>query len=322
LITRGSQADHDQETSKKMFQDLEHEIGFRKIIDALIESKKPIVVHNGILDLCHIYAKFIDRLPMEVSVFKTQFTALFPSVYDTKYLAILPGVSEKINNTHLCDLYESVRQSSFFNKIKISISTEDTQFFNFINYLQDGGNFHDAGYDAFCTGYIFSHLMQFICDEETSLKDQANKFPEAENTTQSTENSSSLEWLSVIKTHEARNKMNMMRSDIPYFRLSGVEQDFPDRSRLFYISGRIFQSSTMDTLFPGSIVGNFRYHLVEDNNAVFLDFKHQTGSSESKPIELVQKALVDICSTNNLSVESYSEYSLRVTNQASEKQVL
>lgn len=82
-------------------------VGFRKVIDLISQSKKPMVGHNVFLDLCHMVNQFIAPLPQDVKDFKEMVHRRFPrwvswlarvrhhvlflidtqSVIDTKYLA-------------------------------------------------------------------------------------------------------------------------------------------------------------------------------------------------------------------------------------------
>jgi poly(A)-specific ribonuclease len=62
-------------------------IGFRKVMDAISQSRKPIVGHNLFLDICHIFHSFYRKLPESVDEFKELVHEAFPSIFDTKYLA-------------------------------------------------------------------------------------------------------------------------------------------------------------------------------------------------------------------------------------------
>jgi hypothetical protein len=62
------------------------EFGFMDVIEELIEGEKPLITHNGFLDLLHLYSNFVGKLPEKSSDFKTKFNKTFPHVYDTKYL--------------------------------------------------------------------------------------------------------------------------------------------------------------------------------------------------------------------------------------------
>lgn len=60
--------------------------GFRIVIDAMADAKIPIVVHNGLYDICKIYANFVGELPAQLGQFKQCVRETFPIVVDTKYL--------------------------------------------------------------------------------------------------------------------------------------------------------------------------------------------------------------------------------------------
>lgn len=54
----------------------------------IIEFRKPVVVHNGLLDLLHIYEKFINDLPPNLSRFCENMRSLFAGgIFDTKRIA-------------------------------------------------------------------------------------------------------------------------------------------------------------------------------------------------------------------------------------------
>lgn len=43
--------------------------GLQRIVEAIIEKEKPLVVHNGHLDLLHLFDKFIGKAPDTLSEF-------------------------------------------------------------------------------------------------------------------------------------------------------------------------------------------------------------------------------------------------------------
>lgn len=51
---------------------------FRTIIEYISDSKKPVVVHNGIFDICHTFDQFWDYLPNDVLEFKKRVTEMWP----------------------------------------------------------------------------------------------------------------------------------------------------------------------------------------------------------------------------------------------------
>lgn len=62
-------------------------INFSDLMKFILEKKKPIITHNGLLDISHIYDKFINELPKEYSTFSNSIRKSFNNeLYDTKYI--------------------------------------------------------------------------------------------------------------------------------------------------------------------------------------------------------------------------------------------
>ncbi len=117
--------------------ELESLIGFRHIIDALICSKKPIIGHNMLLDMCHTYQAFCDALPNEVEDFKDAIQTHFPVVFDTKHMAnIFPQIQDKMDNTVLGNIMNIV-ESEPFHHPQIRTSQNCGQFIQSLNLKQD-----------------------------------------------------------------------------------------------------------------------------------------------------------------------------------------
>ena len=56
------------------------------IFDTIREHKIPLIVHNGLLDIYHIYDKFFYNLPETAVEFKKSINEIFPIIYDTKFI--------------------------------------------------------------------------------------------------------------------------------------------------------------------------------------------------------------------------------------------
>lgn len=118
---------------------LHETVGFRKVIDFIAEHRLPLVGHNCLLDLCHIFHKFIAPCPHDWSDFKALLHETFPVIIDTKYMAS----SMQLLDNALEDLTAYVKTKS----IPFVIQTEPAPAF------------HDAGFDSFCTGRVFLGLL-------------------------------------------------------------------------------------------------------------------------------------------------------------------
>ena len=57
-----------------------------RIVDLISLLRKPVILHNGIMDLMFLYDKFFEPLPATLNQFTTRLNSLFPHVYDTKHL--------------------------------------------------------------------------------------------------------------------------------------------------------------------------------------------------------------------------------------------
>lgn len=138
-------------TSSK-YSERNDEIGLRKIFERLSSLGKKIIVHNGLLDIFYIYHTFFQPIPNYPADFKKQWLDLYPNLFDTKYIISTSHVlTEKIgSNSQLGTCYEKLLKEAGpefimaegFNRYQIK--EIDQSVFS-----------HEAGFDAFMTGFIF-----------------------------------------------------------------------------------------------------------------------------------------------------------------------
>ena len=91
-------------------------------MDTIVASRKPLIVHNGMLDLMHIYLRCIDELPPDWSTYRNKVSQLFPYLFDNKYLfANSPTLNSKTdkNITSLSSCFTAMRKEEDSSSVKV-----------------------------------------------------------------------------------------------------------------------------------------------------------------------------------------------------------
>ena len=129
-------------------------IGFRRIFAMLTESGKPLIVHNGMLDIMFTLASFQEELPEKYSDFKILVNRLFPIIYDTRYLLEkIPGFYEEFDK-----IAPAKGLKELYNFLKTNSENQIVLKSPFDKYY-DEKYAHEAGFDAFMTGICFLKLV-------------------------------------------------------------------------------------------------------------------------------------------------------------------
>jgi hypothetical protein len=168
-------------------------IGFTKVILDLMQNKKPLILHNGILDLMQLIDKFIEPLPESFEEFRSIVNSSFPQIYDTKYLiennsslfstfqdSSLEFVSKKIMNDCLMEsrgINVKVGDDKMMYSSDYKLGIDNT--INKEEKLNDNSNdddssslfmkSHEAGYDAMTTSYVFTYIFSHLFKNLTFL---------------------------------------------------------------------------------------------------------------------------------------------------------
>ena len=154
---------------EKQFHDA---LGFRRVYNALISAKKPIVGHNLFFDLLFMYRWLDSALPADFELFRQDLHSKFPWIYDTKYITSLNVDGTKIPDTCLQKCYEHYmknntennNENNIENKKEIQIKMSDIV----VGYEGDNAQYHNAGYDAYTTGCVFAKQIYHIQQQNTT----------------------------------------------------------------------------------------------------------------------------------------------------------
>eukprot|EP00914_Ancora_sagittata_P009494 GHVO01018115.1.p1 GENE.GHVO01018115.1~~GHVO01018115.1.p1 ORF type:complete len:580 (+),score=103.26 GHVO01018115.1:65-1804(+) len=163
-------------------QDSSYYNGVQRIIGTIMSNSCPLIVHNGILDLMHIYDKFINNLPPTVSEFcKCWMTRFKGGVFDTKRIA----QEGKHTILHLANLkhmgLEELRShllkrpgiNSTFT-ITASSQTDNPEYsLSRLPAATLHSKAHEAGFDALATAQIFLLELELYSPLNRSLEDKA-----------------------------------------------------------------------------------------------------------------------------------------------------
>ena len=91
---RGNDREENEEANNK---------GVRKLFSVLVASGKPMVLHNGLIDLVFLYHNFWCALPDKLGTFVADLAEMFPGgVYDTKYIADFVSRTQVFSLETLC----------------------------------------------------------------------------------------------------------------------------------------------------------------------------------------------------------------------------
>ncbi|XP_059057054.1 pre-piRNA 3'-exonuclease trimmer-like isoform X2 [Achroia grisella] len=146
---------------------LSHLLGFSQIIHLLVSYQKPIIGHNIFLDIVLLHNQFIGPLPNNYSTFKKNITAMFPIIFDTKYIsyemAKMLTFNEVWKTNTLQDLYE------FFAQGKCKKLENGVNLIRLSTPFGEKQSFHEAGWDSYCSGYCFIRLGHWAACENSGV---------------------------------------------------------------------------------------------------------------------------------------------------------
>lgn len=211
LVPEADREAHAQQALQASLALLEHDVGFGRIIEHVCAAGKPFVGHNCFTDLCHTFQKFFDRLPEDYAEFKGVLHGALPLILDTKYVAAALQELHGAESTSLGDLVHLLAEHPAVRAAGAAAPAADGD--------EGAERFHDAGYDALCTGRVLLGLCALVAGRSGQSLCAA---------VQSV--------LAAGPPHGMANRLFMMQSDSDGFVLGGPERA-PDRSAVCHLSG-------------------------------------------------------------------------------------
>ncbi|GMF20950.1 unnamed protein product [Phytophthora lilii] len=170
-------------------------IGFTAVLDAIVAARKPIVGHNMLLDLMQCYEKFHGPLPGRCAEFQRELHAWLGAgggVFDTKTL--VDYAMQKVDSfaTHLAhtaleNCFEVLLKHPFYGP---EVQSAQPSVRGVEAAREYGGELmgnsqtplqaHQAGYDAFMTGFVFLRVCSGlgISNESIASLGKSSQEPE------------------------------------------------------------------------------------------------------------------------------------------------
>lgn len=134
-------------------------LGFTKVFRLLKTLRKPIIGHNVLTDLAIMTNTFETQLPRSYSGFKKLLSDIFPVIFDTKTVSFELGrsldESKRWKTNSLEVLY------NFFKNGSGRHLALQSPYIKMEGQPTTSDKFHNAGWDSYCTGYIFIRMAHY-----------------------------------------------------------------------------------------------------------------------------------------------------------------
>jgi len=174
-LTASQKAEREEKLLSEKRLELSRKVGFRRVFTAMADAKVPVVGHAIMYDMLFALSHFESPLPETYPEYKELVQRLFPVSFDTQFLAksqpfkFLPQAAgsepgakkeNRFGSMALGAVYKTVEQEAQSAK-SAGLPTVYTSFApGHEKYGPDCQAFHEAGYDAYTTGYVFAHMAK------------------------------------------------------------------------------------------------------------------------------------------------------------------
>ncbi|KAJ1920204.1 Serine/threonine-protein kinase tel1 [Mycoemilia scoparia] len=190
----------------------------RDIFMSILVAKKPLITHNGFVDLCYIYHHFYAPLPNDLPTFMADIYDMFPAgVWDTKYFHEHADGFNDIESTFLEYIYTKAKMDSLSKsdegKAPLKVCVQGTLDWDGADSDKQR-TYHVKGVNGYCENYAirgkcrfegdcpYSHNLDFIvqCREGSKKRRRSDS-----NTSSSSSSSSSISVTSYTNIEEPNN---------------------------------------------------------------------------------------------------------------------
>ncbi|CAG8480368.1 4364_t:CDS:10 [Acaulospora colombiana] len=286
LFEKLTDAQKDKKSKEEAAEALAASINFRTIIELLVESDKPLVGHNCFLDMCQLVQQFWTELPEKLKEWK------------------------KLNSVQ--DILQVV-QTEPFEKFAPKIEMDQ----KFTRYtLNDDSLNHEAGYDAYITGYNFIRLASYMFYEKEEkvgfydelLRENINETLVPDEFVYSTSpDEENADFLEDIFTSEKLtrfyNKLHLLRSDFKFICLDG-EDGYPPTKPNGFLLSNIPTSCNHVTLYAlFGVFGSIFFQWIDDTHCWLI-------VKDDKKVSKVPKGVLGRTKLFSLFLEGGKNYDL------------
>ncbi|KAI4461535.1 poly a -specific ribonuclease/target of egr1 member 1 [Holotrichia oblita] len=179
---------------------MDNMLGFTKVFRFLIQLKKPLIGHNLLTDIMIMYHRFENPLPKSYNTFKKEIYNLFPIIYDTKCITfdvkkLIP--ENKMWEHNILEVLYMYFKDGYGRHL--ALNSPHISLKNQPNHDQ----FHNAGWDSYCTGYIFIRMAHICAAKKFPMK---SKFMCSE---------------LFASTDSLKNCVNLIRCSVSHIKLDG-----------------------------------------------------------------------------------------------------
>eukprot|EP01065_Artemidia_motanka_P052343 TRINITY_DN942_c3_g1_i1.p1 TRINITY_DN942_c3_g1~~TRINITY_DN942_c3_g1_i1.p1 ORF type:complete len:1080 (+),score=428.52 TRINITY_DN942_c3_g1_i1:45-3242(+) len=190
-----------------LLRELDTARGFFDVWDTLLESRKPLVGHQCMLDLLYLWQQLEEPLPSDLKQFLRKISGRIGVAVDTKHMlcgqprelaAVIEGgvaaaaaAGDKRLQQNLARVMQLVRPSMDSRVAGVGLrSLQLAELHELLSpivadtvpVITNGARAHDAGHDAFMTGVVFAAAFRLlrgrdaVPDTATLLSDSAPQF--------------------------------------------------------------------------------------------------------------------------------------------------